>query len=161
MSNLRYISLCGAVFAAVSLSAAYTFWHGRPTGPAALVVTPRQYVPLLPGATTNFTALLYDSNGGSSDVSSNGTTWSCAPAIGTANSRSICITGAAPAYGWVEATCSGLTKRVYVKVSADGSWNPDMDSDADGLSDAHECESNAAPDRVTLLNVSAKLTKVQ
>ena len=63
MSNLRHIAVCGAIFAALSLSAAYTFWHGRPTGPAALVVTPRQYVPLLPGATANFTARMYHNNG--------------------------------------------------------------------------------------------------
>ena len=161
MSNLRHIAVCGAIFAALSLSAAYTFWHGRPTGPAALVVTPRQYVPLLPGATTDFTARMYHDNGADSDVSLAGTTWTCAPTIGTNAFRAICVTSPAPAYGWVQATCSGLATRVYVKVSADGTWNPDMDADGDSFSDAHECISNTTPDRVTLQDVRCRLNLVQ
>ena len=150
-----------ACAAAISLAAGYTFWHSRPTSPAALVVTPRQYVGLMPAVTTDFKARIYYNSGASLDVSLTGTVWTCAPAIGTIAGRTLTATNAVPAYGWVQATLSGLTTRVYIKVSADGTWNPDMDFDADGLSDANECESNAAPDRVTLLNVSAKLTKVQ
>jgi len=146
-------------FAALTLSAAYTVWHARPSGPAALVVTPRQYIGLMPGATANFTARLLHNNGNESDVSTLalGTTWSCAPSIGTIADRTLTITGTAPAFGWVQATCSGLTTRVHVKVSADGTWNPDMDFDCDGFSDASECTSNTSPATITLLDVSCRL----
>jgi hypothetical protein len=159
MPNLRYILVCGAISAALTLSAAYTVWLSKPSGPAALVVTPRQYVPVLPGSTNTFTARLLHNNGTESDVSTLalGSTWSCAPTLGTIADRTLTVTGAVPSFGWVQATCSGLTTRVQVKISADGTWNPDADTDGDGYSDIAEITSNTTPSTITLLDVSCRL----
>lgn len=161
MPNLKYIPICGAILAAISIPAAYTVWIAKPTGPAALVVTPRQYVGLMPSATSNFTARLYHNNAVATDASLIGTTWTCSPAIGTFADRTLTVTGAVSSFGWVQAACSGLTTRVYIKVSADGTWNPDADTDSDGFSDAAEITSNTYPSVITLLDVSAKLSKAQ
>ena len=150
-----------ACAAAISFAAGYTFWHSRPTGPAALVVTPRQYVGLMPGTVCNFTATLHTVNATATNVSTGcGTVWTCSPGIGVIAGCTLTATNAVPSFGWVQATCSGLTTRVYVKVSADGTWNPDMDADGDGISDATEITSNTTPDRTTLQNVQCRLNVV-
>ena len=161
MKKQYIVSFLLVSVAAISLAAGYTFWHARPDGPAALVVTPRQYIGLMPAVTNSFSARMYHNNGADSDVSTNGTVWTCAPAIGTIVGCSLIATNAAPFYGWVQATCSGLATRVYVKVSADGTWNPDADFDGDGLSDAAEIASNTSPAAITLLDVRAKLSQAQ
>ena len=157
MSNLRYIAVCGAILAAISLPAAVTVWHGHKTGVVALVVAPRHYVPVVPGATQEFTAVAWWGDGNQATVSTAGAAWQCSQSIGTMASSSLLATNATPSFGWVEGCYSGITKRVFVKVTNDGFWNPDADADGDGLSDAAELLTNSPPDRIQFINIRCRV----
>ena len=157
-SQISNVKCAALAFAALSLSAGVGLWYGYRPGVATLVVTPRQYVPVMPGATTNFTAVAWWDDAHGTNVSADGTTWQCSPAIGTMATNALSATNAQPVFGWVQATYSGLATRIFVKVSADATWNPDSDSDGDGWSDAAELASNMPPNKVTLRNVRCRLT---
>ena len=156
-SQISNVKCAALAFAALSLSAGVGLWYGYRPGVATLVVTPRQYVPVMPGATTNFTAVAWWDDAHGTNVSADGTTWQCSPAIGTMATNALSATNAQPVFGWVQATYGGLATRVYVKVTPDGFWNPDADSDGDGLSDAQEIASNTSPAQATLLGVECRL----
>jgi len=156
----RAIAVAVAALAAASLFAGIGVWFGYKAGVVAVVVTPRQYVPIAPGGTQTFTAVARRSDGSATNVTATGASWQCSPAIGIMSDSKVCVTAAEPAYGWVQASYSGLTTRVYIKATSSG-WNPDVDTDGDGLSDSTECISNMAPAAITLLNVRAKLSQAQ
>ena len=154
-------ALAVSAFAAVSLFAGVGVWFGYKPGVVAVVVTPRQYVPIAPGGTQMFSAIAHRHDGSTTNVSATGASWQCSSAIGTMSVSKVCVTAAEPAYGWVQATYSGLTTRVYVKATYSGAWNPDEDCDGDGFADRIEIASNTAPAAVTLLNIRAKLSQAQ
>ena len=154
MSNLRYLIV---PLAALSLFAGVGLWYGNGRGVVTLVVSPRRFVSVMPGTTTNFTAVAWWDDAHCCTVSTAGAAWQCAPAVGLMSGNQLFATNAAPSYGWVQATFGGLATRAYVKVSADGTWNPDMDEDGDGLSDAQEIASNTSPAETTLTDVQCTL----
>ena len=153
ISNLKCTALA---FAALSLSAGVGLWFGHKTGVVALVVTPRQYVSVMPGATQAFAAVAWWGDGSHTDMTA-AVTWQCSPAIGAMAANALSATTAQPVFGWVEGSFSGLATRVFVKVTPDGIWNPDGDADGDGISDAAELVSNDIPDKVTFLNVRCRV----
>jgi len=157
IKSSRAIAVAVAAFAAVSLFAGVGVWFGSRTGVVALVVTPRQYVPLAPGATQAFTARAWLGDGTCSDVTSNGAAWSCSPHIGIMGADTLTVTAAVPAFGWIEGSYSSLATRIYVKVTTNGFWNSDSDTDGDGYSDGTEIASNDPPDRITLMNVRCRV----
>ena len=64
-SNLKWVLVACA---ALSLSAGVSVWYGHKDGAVALVVTPRQFVPVAPGTTTNFTAVAWFGDGSQTNV---------------------------------------------------------------------------------------------
>jgi hypothetical protein len=143
--------------AALSLSAGVSVWYGHKDGVVALIITPRQYVPVAPCSTTAFTAVAWWGDGTSTTLPATNVSWQCSPLVGSMTSNILAATSTQPAYGWVEGGYSGLTTRVYVKVTTDGFWNQDTDADGDGLSDATELLSNSPPDKVGFINVRCRI----
>ena len=157
MSNLRYIAFAAAILATISLSAGVGLWYGHRSGVVTLVVTPRRFLPVMPGATQAFSSVAWWGDAHCTTVSTEGACWQSSPTAGFMTGNQFVATGSAPAYGWVQATYSGLATRVFVKVTSDGFWNPDADADGDGISDATEIASNDIPDKVTFLNVRCRV----
>ena len=151
----RILVPAAVVFTAVSLFAG--IWFGHKSGVASLVVKPRQYVPVPPASTQQFSALAYWGDETTEDISSNGTAWLCSESIGHMIGESLAVTGGESVIGWVQGSFSGLTKRVYVKITNEGQWNPDADTDHDGYSDYNEFSSNTPPDQVTLMRVRCQV----
>ena len=151
-------ALAVSAFAAVSLFAGVGVWFGYKPGVVAVVVTPRQYVPVNPGGTQTFFAIAHWHDGTTTNISTTGASWQCDPSIGTMTTNVLSTTNAQSVFGWVQATYTGLATRVYVKATSSGSWNPDDDTDEDGFSDRIEIASNTSPAYITLENVKCKLT---
>ena len=156
MPNLKYIPICGAILAAISLSAAVSVWYGHKGGVVSLVVTPRQFIPVAPGCTTGFAAVAWFGDGSQTDATAEAS-WQCSPDIGTLAANTLSTTNAQPVFGWVEASYSGLTTRVYIKVTSDGFWSSNADLDNDGVPDWEELPSNSPPNHVGHLNIRCRI----
>jgi len=160
IKSSRAIAVAVAALAAASLFAGIGVWFGFKDGVVAVVVTPRQYVPVKPGSTQAFSAVAHHSGGTQASVSTNGAVWQCDPLVGFVRTNMLYATNVEPAYGWVQASYSGMATRVYVKLTSSGLWNPDDDCDGDGFTDRNEIATNTSPTCITLENVKCRLTGI-
>lgn len=142
---------------APALLAAPAFWHRYTNAPAALVVTPRGYVPVKSASTSTFSAQMLMADGALCGMPSNRVTWHASAGIGMLTLGSLAVTGMPYTYGWLNASASGLSTRVYLRVSPDATWNPDADFDRDGMSDMAEITNSTMPEYPTLMSVKCKL----